>query len=730
MSEQPYALLSPEGLDALLKQADEALATDKIKVNVAVELNATSSEASAEEAERLETPAPVQKTLLDYALDCIRRGWHVFPCKPNLKRPAVTHGWKQATLDEAVVRGWWARNPNFNPAISLGPSNLVVYDFDSIKPFDNLPSTFTVKTGRIEKDGISGIQMYYSGSCKTHGHPGGGGEVRSRGAYVMAAGAVHPDGNIYRVIEDLPLAPSPEQNADTSEPAEPPIGTEDQNTLAGKIEEAFDLSGVEYQPRIEHEGGFKWYIACPWRDEHTTGKDFDTSSAVIQWPSGKLIYECKHGHCQGIHQWKELRYRMQHDSGFVFSLGLDEPEVKPEVPAVVTADPKTWRSYFKSITELDQGEVRMLIEEFLPEGTSFIGALPGEGKTLLALSMAKALTTGRPFLGKFAVPAVTSVLYLIPESGGRAFRGRCERFGISQDPERFRCRTISEGPTLPLSDPITLAAVREMRPVVIIDTLIRFSRSMDENAAAQNKQMADDIIALRQAGAVAVVVIHHSTKAMRDAGMTLETVLRGTGDLAAMADGVWGMLRDIRLYDRGKGPNQINIECVKPRDFTPALPFKVEVSRKTARSVIGLAPGIVSVIDLEGDLKIVGTAPVDPNPAHLDEHLSDLDAIGRAMDAIQVVHNRGGRVNKAQLADMIGVSRKTADRILTAGPDRPWSCLTADRNGLFFVPRGVTVLPKSEKERRQEQKDKERAQAREEKEEARREKEEAKTAAE
>jgi hypothetical protein len=269
------------------------------------------NDAPAEETLPVNAPQPVAaKTMLDYAVECVRRGWHVFPCYPRSKAPAgdiVPHGYKDASGDESVIRGWWAVNPDYNPAIDLGRSNLVVYDFDEIKPFGNLPPTFTVKTGRIPKDGINGIQMYYTGTCKTHGHPGGGGEVRSRGAYVMANGAIHPSGNPYVVIDDRPLAESPEQNEDTPVIVGPAIGTDEQNKIAAYVEEALDEAKIDREIRVDHQGGFKWIVVCPWKAEHTTGNDLDTSSAVIMWPSGKLIYECKHGHCQGIHQWKELR---------------------------------------------------------------------------------------------------------------------------------------------------------------------------------------------------------------------------------------------------------------------------------------------------------------------------------------------------------------------------------------------------------------------------------------
>src|ERR1019366_5368233 len=130
----------------------------------------------------------------------------------------------------------------------------------------------------------------------------------------------------------------------------------------------------------------------------------------------------------------------------------------------------------------------------------------------------------------------------------------------------------------------------------------------DENSATQNKQIAEDIIGLRQAGAIGVVGIHHGTKAMRDKGMTLETVLRGTGDLAACADAVYGMLRDNNLYNHGAGPNEIEVECVKPRDFDPPYPFRIAASRKSDEL---FGPDVESIIGLAGDFAVVDDIAVE-----------------------------------------------------------------------------------------------------------------------
>lgn len=265
------------------------------------------------------------KSKLDYALDCIRRGWFVFPCWPRSKAPATEHGFKDSSNDEAQIRAWWTKNPNFNPTIDLEKSGLVVRDFDKITVPADQPPTFTVQTGRdpAKNNGIPGIQMYYTGSCATRGVEGG--EIRSRGAYVMAPGSVHPSGNCYRVISDIAVAPSPYPNTAASTPKKDAIGTDEQEEISGYVEASFELTDIECpNGRLAKDnGGFMWHVVCPWSAEHTEkkSKDSDTSSSVIMYPSGMLIYACQHGHCKGIHEWKELRKWMEDKVGHRLTFG-------------------------------------------------------------------------------------------------------------------------------------------------------------------------------------------------------------------------------------------------------------------------------------------------------------------------------------------------------------------------------------------------------------------------
>jgi len=261
-----------------------------------------------------------------------------------------------------------------------------------------------------------------------------------------------------------------------------------------------------------------------------------------------------------------------------------------------------WRKQFVTVGQLQTGGVRMLVEGFLPEGISMLGALSGVGKTWFGLSLAKALTTGKPFLGRFEVKNIVPVLYLIPESNGAAFRQRAEKFHIPDDPNLFLCRTVSQGSTLLMDDPAVKAAVAELRPIVILDTAIRFNKSEDENSSSNNKMLVDDSIGLLAAGARAVLGMHHATKASAQEGLTLQNSLRGTGDLGAMCDAVYGLKRNETLYDDGNGPLQLSVVCLKPRDFDPPEPFTIAATTKDQNGKT------VSFIDTTGDFALLDVA--------------------------------------------------------------------------------------------------------------------------
>lgn len=195
-----------------------------------------------------------------------------------------------------------------------------------------------------------------------------------------------------------------------------------------------------------------------------------------------------------------------------------------------------------------------------------LGALSGSGKTWFALSMVKALTSGQKFLKRFDVPEPVNVIYLIPESGERSFRSRVDKMGIN---ERFLCRTMKDG-ILKLDHPLLKEAIKALRPVVFLDTAIRFATGEENSSTANSTGLADAIFELLKAGAQAVIGLHHSPKSSADKFPSLENTLRGSGDIGAMCDSVYN------LKCENQETLELRVTAVKARDFEPVPPFHIQ----------------------------------------------------------------------------------------------------------------------------------------------------------
>jgi hypothetical protein len=210
------------------------------------------------------------------------------------------------------------------------------------------------------------------------------------------------------------------------------------------------------------------------------------------------------------------------------------------------------------------------IDGFLPEnGVTIIGGLSGHGKTLIMLAMTRALLEGGKLFDYFPANATSKVIYLIPECGLGPFRHRLEIFRLMDYVREGRLvvRTLGRKP-ISLDDPRLLHAARGAD--IFLDTVTRF-KSGDENDAGENSQFAEDLFSLQRAGARSITGAHHSPKSFgRDTFMSLENILRGTGDIGAMLATCWG----IRQVDVER--NRIYVQNVKARDYQPCEPFVIQ----------------------------------------------------------------------------------------------------------------------------------------------------------
>lgn len=238
-------------------------------------------------------------------------------------------------------------------------------------------------------------------------------------------------------------------------------------------------------------------------------------------------------------------------------------------------DADNWQRIFHTWEEFENAPpLRFAIDGFLQEaGVTLIGGLAGHGKTLLMLAMAKALLEGSPLFGyePFSVlrPA-QRVLYLIPESSLGPFWSRLQLFRLEEHVQG-NCLLVS---TLSSHEPVSLSDPRMLKAAegadVFLDTAVRFMEG-SENDAQDTRPFVQALFRLLRAGARSITGAHHAPKGFEGQNfMTLENILRGSGDIGAMLSTAWG----VRQVDAAR--TALYVQNVKPRDFQPCQPFLLE----------------------------------------------------------------------------------------------------------------------------------------------------------
>lgn len=201
-----------------------------------------------------------------------------------------------------------------------------------------------------------------------------------------------------------------------------------------------------------------------------------------------------------------------------------------------------------TLERLPVGNVDWVVEGMIPAGSVVLWAgESGSYKTWLSLSLAKAVSEGSDFLGRKTVQR--PVLYLDRENPLQLIHERCSVLGI-QSSEAFRIwgGWQSEQPPM-IGDRRLLEFARTIKPLIVVDSFIRF-HAADENSATEMGRVMGDIRALSNAGAV-VKLQHHKPKAEG-------TQYRGSSDIKAGVDVAFAVSCD-------KEEGTISLQCFKNR---------------------------------------------------------------------------------------------------------------------------------------------------------------------
>lgn len=184
---------------------------------------------------------------------------------------------------------------------------------------------------------------------------------------------------------------------------------------------------------------------------------------------------------------------------------------------------------------------RWLIEDYIGEEACIVlGAAPKSYKTWTALSMAAAVTSGRPFLGRPVQQG--RVLAYYAEDPEWVVRERlakiCRAEGLAlEDLDSMMIKDSS----LRLNDETDRQRLREtisiLRPrLLILDPYVRIVAGLDENNAMQVSGVLGYLRATSREFGCAILLAHHTRK-NPGKGRAAES-LRGSGDFFAWADSV------------------------------------------------------------------------------------------------------------------------------------------------------------------------------------------------
>lgn len=135
--------------------------------------------------------------LVESALKYASIGWKVFPLIEGTKHPATKNGFKDATVDENIIRRWWTQNNKYNIGIASESIGFVL-DIDKKKDKngfltladiecgnDDLPPTVTQVTVSGGQQRLFKLPIGITIPCDRDGL-GIGLDVRSSGGYIVA----------------------------------------------------------------------------------------------------------------------------------------------------------------------------------------------------------------------------------------------------------------------------------------------------------------------------------------------------------------------------------------------------------------------------------------------------------------------------------------------------------------------------------------------------------------
>lgn len=243
-------------------------------------------------------------------------GWSVFPLVPREKIPLIPRerggrGCLDATTDPDVITQWWSDCPQANVAVATGvASGFCVGDVDPRNGGDEslevlidehgpFPETVEAITGGMGRHILLAADLPCSKLAV-------GVDFKGNGGYICAPPSIHPSGREYcweasSRPDEIPIAPAPQWVTDlVGSPRRGKVYNHTANVdpLTFALGAAFAAGGMlgeQIRPGV-------FAVICPNRDQHSAGRDYDTSTVIFAPKPGQVrgTFHCSHEHCRSF----------------------------------------------------------------------------------------------------------------------------------------------------------------------------------------------------------------------------------------------------------------------------------------------------------------------------------------------------------------------------------------------------------------------------------------------
>lgn len=594
---------------------------------------------------------PSEKPMLEHALEYLSLGYPIFPvCSPLMgahqhfidgrlrdcvgdkvgKNPM--RSWKlcQTELPTAAqVRSWWQRWPTANIGMATGSFvDVIVLDCDN----------GDARQAALEKGGLEKAPAVWTGTpggihfwMKHPGYPVKnfvkdipGTDFRGDGGYVLLPPSRHHKGATYRWNEHtLGMSPPPVPDW---------LGQLFQDKAAGvsgdgTAKEPLDLTAILNGIGAGERDTTLYRYACKMRGD-------DVPQAYAEQMVRQAARLCKPAFDEDEAASKVTHAYHDFKPNEDWSSLIEDDEEVVEARAAEDAAPRTFSRPISELMAMPDEEPEWMVNPlFTVASNGWIGAEPKVGKSWAGLELVYCLSTGSPFLGRFAVPQRRKVLYIQEEDSsrrvrrrlGQIIRGDATRSVPSDEYLRY---VIREG--FRIDSPVWIELLRRdvidfLPDVIVLDVFNRL-HGQNENDQKEMTEILRILTSFTNEYGCAFIVVHHDRKPQQGNEARGNQRLRGSGVL-----GGWG---ECSLYLRRAKEKDTIIVTPESKDSPELDDFQFTIMDQPNGGVV------LQVGDVESDAR-----------------LSKGDQ--EVMDAVERITMRGIAATAKSVGDELGKDRST-----------------------------------------------------------------------